>query len=165
MGAAINPGNSGGPLLDSKGRVIGVNTAIIGPSSRGVSFAIPIDVVRENVEKIIKSGNIERAVLGLQIATGGQTRSLGIPTGILILGVDANGGASKAGLRGMSKTSEGVEIGDIILDVNGEKISTEFDLYKQLDKCKVGDRVAVTVERTGKNVLFDVELMAASAVP
>ena len=79
----------------------------------------------------------------------------------MILGVDEKSGASKAGLRGMSRTPDGMEFGDVLVQVNGEKIATEFDLYKQLDKCKVGDRVMVTVERGGKNMDFEVELMAA----
>lgn len=99
--ASINPGNSGGPLLDSQGRLIGVNTAIYSPSgaSAGVGFAIPVDTVRRVVNELIRKGKVSRPGLGIMCANDSQAKQLGV-NGVLILGVNDNGAAAKAGLLG-----------------------------------------------------------------
>ncbi|EFJ18679.1 hypothetical protein SELMODRAFT_78227, partial [Selaginella moellendorffii] len=100
--ASINPGNSGGPLLDSQGRLIGVNTAIYSPTgaSAGVGFAIPVDTVRRVINQIIRDGKVVRPGLGIVCASESQTRQLGV-TGVLVLGLSSNGAAAQAGLKGL----------------------------------------------------------------
>jgi S1-C subfamily serine protease len=97
--ASINPGNSGGPLLDSQGRLIGVNTAIYSPSgaSAGVGFAIPVDTVRRVVNELIRKGKVSRPGLGVMCASDSQAKQLGV-NGVLILGLSDDGAAAKAGL-------------------------------------------------------------------
>lgn len=98
--ASINPGNSGGPLLDSQGRLIGVNTAIYSPSgaSAGIGFAIPVDTVRRVVNELIRKGKVSRPGLGIACASDSQAKQLGVTNGVLILNVMENGAAAKAGL-------------------------------------------------------------------
>lgn len=99
--ASINPGNSGGPLLDSQGRLIGVNTAIYSPSgaSAGVGFAIPVDTVRRVVNELIRKGKVVRPGLGIMCANDSQAKQLGV-NGVLIFGLSEGGAAAKAGLLG-----------------------------------------------------------------
>lgn len=106
--ASINPGNSGGPLLDSQGRLIGVNTAIYSPSgaSAGVGFAIPVDTVRRVVNELIRKGKVVRPGFGIMCANDSQAKQLGV-TGVLILGLSENGAAAKAGLLGEPLTAFG----------------------------------------------------------
>ena len=149
--AAINPGNSGGPLLDSSGRMIGMATAIYSPSgaSAGVGFAIPVDTVKYVVDMLIKNGEIIRPLLGLSILDSRQARqALGITKGILILEVKPGTPASKAGLRGLRRADSGIiEIGDIIIAVEGKPIETEGDLFRAIEAYEPGDVVIVTVNR------------------
>lgn len=149
--AAINPGNSGGPLLDSRGRLVGINTAIADPSgkgsSSGVGFAIPVDTVRGLVEQIITYGRVIRPVLGITIAPPQVLRQLNLE-GVLVLDVPRGSPAAKAGLQGISKDSFGrVMIGDVIVGLNGKPVRKEGDLFEALDNCKVGDTVQVEVLR------------------
>ena len=97
--AAINPGNSGGPLLDSAGRLIGVNTAIFSPSgsSVGIGFAIPVDEVNRIVPRLIRDGRFNRPVLGIEPAPPRFLSALGLPPGVAVLGVARNGPADQAG--------------------------------------------------------------------
>lgn len=97
--ASINPGNSGGPLLDTQGRLIGVNTAIYSPSgaSAGIGFAIPVDTVRRVVNELIRKGKVSRPGLGVMCANDSQAKQLGV-NGVLIFGLGENGAAAKAGL-------------------------------------------------------------------
>ncbi|KAL3777459.1 hypothetical protein ACHAW5_006415 [Stephanodiscus triporus] len=149
--AAINPGNSGGPLLDSSGRMIGMATAIYSPSgaSAGVGFAIPSDTVKYVVEMLIKNGQIVRPLLGVSILDSKQARrALGISKGILILQVKPGTPAAKAGLRGLRRTEGGiVEIGDIIIAIEGAPIENEGDLFRAIESFEPGDVVTVTVDR------------------
>lgn len=152
--AAINPGNSGGVLLDSRGRLIGINTAIADPSGRGanagVGFAIPIDSARGLVEQILKYGRVVRPVIGITIAPPQALRNMGIE-GVLVLDVPPGGPASKAGMLGISRDATGrLVLGDVIVGVNGRPVHREGDLFDVLDSCKVGDRVRVEVLRRGK---------------
>lgn len=147
--AAINPGNSGGPLLDSSGFLIGINTAIYSPSgaSAGVGFSIPVDTVSSIVDQLVKFGKITRPVLGIRFAPDQSVEQLGV-TGVLVLDAAPDGPAGKAGLRPTKRDAYGrLILGDIITTVNGQKVSNGSDLYKILDRCKVGDKVMVEVLR------------------
>ncbi|MCS6849923.1 MAG: trypsin-like peptidase domain-containing protein [Gemmataceae bacterium] len=149
--AAINPGNSGGPLLDSAGRLIGVNTAIYSPSGAyaGVGFAIPVDTVNQVVTELIRHGKVTRPGLGISIVDDRVARRLGIDRGVLIREVLADGAAAAAGLQPTRVNERGriVQLGDIILAIDGKEIEGGDDLLRILDTYKVGDTVKVTVLR------------------
>ncbi|CAJ1936593.1 unnamed protein product [Cylindrotheca closterium] len=148
--AAINPGNSGGPLLDSSGRLIGMNTAIYSPSgaSAGIGFAIPIDSVNFIVNTLIKDGKVIRPILGIGYLESRQARALGISRGVLVLDVPPDSPAAKAGLRGTSRTETGlIEIGDIIVKVGSTVINTEANLFEALEGYFPGDNIEVKVLR------------------
>ena len=156
--AAINPGNSGGPLLDSAGRLIGVNTAIVSASgsSAGIGFAIPVDEVNRAVTQLIKHGNVIRPSLGIQEAPAQLARRWGIP-GVLILNVVPDGPAAKAGLQPTRRDrSGGIVPGDAITAIDGQKVDSSNQLFALLDKHAVGDEVTVTVWRDGET--FDVKM-------
>jgi S1-C subfamily serine protease len=161
--AAINPGNSGGPLLDSAGRLIGVNTAIYSPSgaSAGIGFAVPVDTVNRIVPQLIKHGRVVRPGLGIQIADEGVTRRVGV-AGVLVLGVVDGSGADKAGLQPTlrDKSTGEIVLGDIIVGVDGKKVKGPTDLFRALDAKQVGDVVTVTVERGNKKLDLKVQLSA-----
>ena len=164
--AAINPGNSGGPLLDSAGRLIGVNTAIYSPSgaSAGVGFAVPADTVLDVVPQLIATGRVLRPALGIEIDDGSIAQRWRIK-GIVVLGVGKGTGAESAGLRPPSVDRFGQTfIGDvdIITEVDGKEVSNSVDLYRILDLKKAGDKVRVKVMRNKKAREVEVEL---SAVP
>ena len=149
--AAINPGNSGGPLLDSKGRLIGINTAIASPSGafNGVGFAIPVDSVKGLVEQILTYGRVVRPVMGITIAPPQALRQLNLE-GVLVLNAPSGSPAAKAGMVGISRDGFGrVVIGDVIVGFNGQKVRSEGDLFDALDRSKVGDTVKVDVLRRG----------------
>ena len=155
--AAINPGNSGGPLLDSKGRLVGMNAAIYSPSgaSSGVSFAIPVDTLKTVVESLISVGRVSRPVLGVSFLESSQARALGIESGVLVLQAPADGPAALAGMRGTSRSPDGsLQLGDVIVAVDGAKVNTEADMFKALDAKKPGDNVDVLVAR-GKRIALE----------
>ena len=160
--AAINPGNSGGPLLDSAGRLIGVNTAIYSPSgaSAGIGFAIPVDTVNRIVPELIRSGKIIRPGLGIQIADEQIAQRLGV-TGVLVVDVARGSAASKAGIQPTRRDAEGrLRLGDIITAVDGKKVVTPNDLFLLLEKYKIGEVVTITVLRDGTTVQAKVALEA-----
>jgi S1-C subfamily serine protease len=160
--AAINPGNSGGPLLDSAGRLIGVNTAIYSPSgaSAGIGFAIPVDTVNRIVPELIRSGKVTRPGLGIQIADEQIAQRLGV-TGILVVDVTRGGAAAKAGIQPTRRDSQGrLRLGDVITAVDGKKVESPNDLYLALEKFKVGDTINVSLLRNGKTVQTKVALEA-----
>lgn len=164
--AAINPGNSGGPLLDSHGRMIGINSQIESPSgaSAGVGFAIPINIAKRIVPQLVRNGYVQRPQLGVTTrnveSLGDQVR-LPVSYGALILEVRPGGAAANAGLRGLAQTEDGdIELGDIIVGLDGEKISTNDDLYRALDKHQIGDSVSVEVVRNGRRMTVPVRLTA-----
>jgi S1-C subfamily serine protease len=160
--AAINPGNSGGPLLDSAGRLIGVNTAIYSPSgaSAGIGFAIPVDTVNRIVPELIRNGKITRPGLGIQIADEQIAQRLGV-SGVLVVDVARGSAASKAGIQPTRRDGEGrLRLGDIITAVDGKKVATSNDLYLLLEKYKIGDVVTVALLRDGKTVQAKVALEA-----
>lgn len=156
--ASINPGNSGGPLIDSRGRLIGMNTAIYSPSgaSAGVGFAIPVDTLKVIANGLIKNGRIIRPVIGISYLESSQARALGVLKGVLVLDVPEGSAAELAGIRGTSRQTFGaLVIGDVIIGVDEDEVNNEGDLFKALDKHKVGDVVSLRVvsaegERTVK---------------
>jgi S1-C subfamily serine protease len=150
--AAINPGNSGGPLLDSAGRLIGVNTAIYSPSgaSAGIGFAVPVDTVNRVVPQVIRSGRYIRPTLGIEIDEGlNQRLSAALQVeGVVILRVAPNSPAAAAGLKGISVARDGTIVpGDIIVEVEGKPVSGVGKLLSRLDDFNVGDTVRLTVLR------------------
>ncbi len=147
--AAINPGNSGGPLLDSAGRLIGVNTAIISPSGAyaGIGFAIPSDEVARVVPQIIGQGKVSRAGLGIQSAPEQLAREIGLE-GVLILSVQPNSPAAKAGLRPTQRDEMGhIRLGDVIVAINGGRVKSLDDLLDVLERYQVGATVEITFLR------------------
>jgi S1-C subfamily serine protease len=161
--AAINPGNSGGPLLDSAGRLIGVNTAIFSPSgvSAGIGFAIPVDTVNRLVPELIRSGKITRPGLGVQLdeqINEQVSQRLGVK-GVLVVDVVRGGAAAKAGIQPTRRDADGrLRLGDIITALDGKKVETPNDLFLMLEKYKVGDAVNLTLLRDGKSVQAKVNL-------
>jgi S1-C subfamily serine protease len=159
--AAINPGNSGGPLLDSAGRLIGVNTAIYSPTgaSSGVGFAVPVDEVNRVVPQIIRHGRLFRPGLGVSIANQRIVHQLGV-TGIVILNVEPGSSAEKAGLRGTRQLRGGLVLGDIIIAVNRKAVRNHNQLLDIFEQHEVGDTVTLTILREGKERTVQVVLEA-----
>lgn len=149
--AAINPGNSGGPLLDSSGRLIGVNTAIFSPSGAyaGIGFAVPVDDVSRMVPEILEHGEVTKPGLGLTIASEAVTRRLSIE-GVLVLTIAPQGPAQKMGLRPTQRTATGhVVLGDVLVRIDEQRLKSVDDLYRYLDRKKVGDKVTIEYLREG----------------
>lgn len=157
--AEINPGNSGGPLLDSRGRLIGVNTMIFSKSgtSAGIGFAVPVSVVRRVVPQIIEHGRPIRAGLGIQRIPDSIARANGI-TGIVVESVLAGSPADKAGIVGLRRTATGRTLGDVITAIDGSNVQTWDDLYAALDGKSPGDTVTVELTRDGAARELQVEL-------
>lgn len=157
---AINPGNSGGPLLDSHGRLIGVNTAILSPSGAyaGVGFAVPVNTVRRVVPQLIQHGKVVRPGLGVSIIVDNVAEQLGIE-GVIIGNVPEGSNADRAGLIGIQRNLLGEpSLGDVIIAVEGTKIRNSDDLANTLEKYRVGDTVSVTVLRDDKERTLSVQL-------
>ena len=167
--ASINPGNSGGPLLDSHGRMIGINSQILSPSgaSAGVGFAVPVNIAKRIVPQLVRSGEVRRPKLGIGTRDVQPLKSqldLPIDDGVIILQVAPGEAAANAGLRGVAQTENGdFEIGDIILGMDGEKIANTDDLYRMLDKHQVGDTVQLQIFRNGRRTTVPVRLTAPPA--
>jgi len=162
--ASINPGNSGGPLLDSAGRMIGINSQILTPAggSVGVGFAVPVGIARRVVPQLIRDGRVLRPKLGVYPRAVSDLRGIRLPVqeGLLILQLDPNGSAAAAGLRGLSESAQGdLVIGDIILSIDGEKVADQNDLYRVLDKKQFNDVVQVEVWRDGRRTNVPVRLL------
>ncbi len=159
--AAINPGNSGGPLLDSAGRLIGVNTAIFSPTgaSSGIGFAVPVGEVNRVVPQIIAKGKLIRPGLGITLANRRLTEELGLE-GVLILKVLSGTTAEKAGLRGTSQVRDGLVLGDVIVAVNGKKVVDYDTLRDELERHEVGTEVVLTLLREGGTVEVRITLEA-----
>ena len=161
--AAINPGNSGGPLLDSQGKVIGVNTAIYSRtgSSAGIGFAVPIDTVKRSVDQLIEHGRLVRPTLGVQLARPDVAQQLGVERGLLIVTVVPESGAARAGLRNSESRGRDVVLGDVILSLNGRPLYRVDDLLNELEKYNAGDRVKVGLLRGAEELEVEIELSAA----
>jgi S1-C subfamily serine protease len=154
--AAINPGNSGGPLLDSSGRLIGINTAIFSPSGAyaGVGFAVPVDTVNRVVPQLVAKGKYTRPVLGVEIdeRLSQQVAARSGAMGVVVANVTPGTPAEAAGLRA----------GDIIVGFNGKPVTSAAQLVNRLDEQKVGDTVRLTVQRDGKPVDLTATLKAGA---
>jgi S1-C subfamily serine protease len=162
--AAINPGNSGGPLLDSAGRLIGVNTQIVSPSGAyaGIGFAVPVDTVNRIVPELIKHGKLIRPGLGVSLVPDAMARRWGIK-GLVIGKVSRGGAAERAGLKGARETPSGrIELGDIVTAVDGKPVSTIDELMDVLEHHKVGDQITVEILRGSRREKIAVTLQAVN---
>lgn len=160
--AAINPGNSGGPLLDSAGRLIGVNTAIYSPSgaSAGIGFAVPVDTVNRVVPAIIARKELKPPQLGIGVSpylnelVAART---GVK-GIVISAVTPGGAAEAAGLRGIKEGNGGIILGDIVLKVGDEYVTSRNELLSILEHHKAGETITLTILREITEQAVDVTL-------
>ena len=161
---AVNPGNSGGPLLDSGGRLIGVNTAIYSPTgtSAGISFAIPADTVSRIVPDLITYGKVQKPIIGFRSYPQRLPRDF--PRGVLVVEVPEESALERAGLRGTTER----RLGDIITAINDRPTPTLSDLESVLERFRAGDEVRLTVMRGltydgdgGRQVTIETELQAA----
>lgn len=163
--AAINPGNSGGPLLDSAGRLIGVNTAIYSPSgaSAGVGFAVPVNTVVRVVDQLIQHGRVIQPDLNLRLDESGWGARLGI-VGVPIIRVPEGSLGERAGLRGLSRdmTTGSVLLGDVIVALNGQTVEDMADIYRIMDSLKVGDQVTLRLRRGKKEMDVTINLVGIS---
>jgi S1-C subfamily serine protease len=156
--AAINPGNSGGPLLDSAGRVIGVNTAILSPSgtSAGIGFAIPIDAVNRVAPELIGRGYVPTPGIGIVAANEAAATRAGAD-GVVILRTAAGSPAERAGLRGMDQATG--KPGDVIVGVNGKPVRRLGDFILELERVGVGKKLTLAIKRDGRDMSIDVDVM------
>jgi 2-alkenal reductase len=159
--AAINPGNSGGPLLDSAGRVIGVNTAILSPSgtNAGVGFAIPVDTVNRVVPELIRTGRMPTPGIGIVAAPEAAATRVGAE-GVVVVRVAPGSPAERAGLRGVDLNS-GV-IGDVIVEVDGKPVRRLADLTDHLARTRPNDTVTLMVLRNGSRRSIQVNVIDIS---
>lgn len=158
--AAINPGNSGGPLLDSSGRLIGVNTAIYSPSgaSAGIGFSIPVDAVRWVVPELIRYGKIKRPSLGVELARPQTVARLGLE-GALVIDVVKGSAADRAGMQPTYRNNVGeIVLGDIIVAIGNEAIASSTEIPLALEKFQPGEVVTVKVKRDGKIQALELRL-------
>ena len=158
--AAINPGNSGGPLLDSAGRLIGINTMIVSPSGAyaGIGFAVPVDVVNRMVPQLIRSGKVSKAGLGIRPGEDYMVRRLGTE-GVVVLQVSPGSAAEKAGVRPMRYDSRRrLVLGYIIVAIDDKPVNELKDLFRILDSYDVGDVVKLGVRRPDGRAELEVTL-------
>lgn len=150
--AAINPGNSGGPLLDSAGRLIGVNTAIFSPSGAfsGIGFAIPVDEVNRVVPQIIQHGRVYRAGLGVSILPDSVARDLEL-VGVIVNQVGANSAAATAGFKSLRRADSGAPLFDLIVKIDDQPMTSANDLHRLLYKHSVGDELTIQIIRNPKS--------------
>jgi 2-alkenal reductase len=162
--ASINPGNSGGPLLDSAGRLIGVNTAIFSPSgtSAGIGFAVPVDVVNRVVPQLIRGGRLPNPGIGIMAGEEAVAARLGLE-GVVVWRTLPGSPAARAGLRGVdSRTGD---LGDIIVGINGKPVRRLSDLTAELERAGIGQPVELTIERDGRTTAVRVEVADVGRVP
>ena len=160
--AAINPGNSGGPLLDSHGRVVGINSAIYSPSgtSAGIGFAVPADTVRRLVPQLIAHGHVAEPGIGISLVSNSVAEKLGLD-GVLIYGVQRGSPAAAAGLAGLSTNATGrVVLGDRIVAVDGKKVGSGDDLLDAFERAGVDATVTLNVVREDRHREVTVKLVA-----
>ena len=164
--AAINPGNSGGPLLDSAGRLIGVNTAIYSPSGAyaGIGFAVPVDTINRVVPLLIQDGVVERPGLGIVPFHDSVPQRLGVK-GVLVREVVPEGAAEAAGIlpTRIIDDQSNIVLGDLIIAIDGEEVASLHDLFGILGEHDVGDQVTVTVKREDAELKLAVVLQALPA--
>jgi S1-C subfamily serine protease len=161
--AAINPGNSGGPLLDSAGRLIGVNTQIASPSgaSAGIGFAIPVDEVNRIVPRLVRDGRFVRPALGVTAGAPDLARALKLPKGVPVVQLSPNGPAAKAGLQVFRRERGGdIVQGDVITAINDEPVGDLDEMLSQLERRAPGESVTLTLWRAGQTRKVAVSLAA-----
>ncbi|HKS40651.1 MAG TPA: trypsin-like peptidase domain-containing protein [Blastocatellia bacterium] len=169
--AAINPGNSGGPLLNAKGELIGINTAIYSPNgggSVGIGFAVPVDIAKKIVPDLISKGYVSRPWLGISLLPldrrTARRFNLSVEEGIIIGTVARGSGAAEAGLRGANVGEDGwgnvvlQQINDVLLTINGKKVSNADDLQNALQDKKPGDTVQVELLRNNNRTTVSLRL-------
>lgn len=153
--AAINPGNSGGPLLDSAGRLVGVNTAIYSPSggSAGIGFAVPVDTVNRVVPEIIAFGRYRRPTIGVAVndeVSAALTTQMGVK-GLVVIEVIKGSPAAEAGVRGARLLRDGsIEVGDVIQTIDGQIVDSAVAMDRLLEGKRLGDRTTLGLLRDGK---------------
>jgi len=157
--ASINPGNSGGPLLDSQGRLLGMNTMIFSRSgaSAGIGFAVPTPTIKRVVSQIIEHGRVLNVGLGVTLLQDMQARRLGI-RGVIIRDVSHGSPAAAAGLLGMRRTTRGMALGDVIVAIDDQPIQRYDDLYQVMDAREPGQVVQVGIVRDGQRLDIPVEV-------
>ncbi|WP_420795333.1 S1C family serine protease [Legionella brunensis] len=163
---SINPGNSGGPLLDSKGRLIGLNTAIYSNSgsSAGVGFAVPADDIARIVPQIIKNGRVVLSGIGIQVVEPHIAQRLGINKGLLVAEVLPHTPAAQAKLRGTVRDSWGrVHVGDVITAINGHPVKNYDNFYNILVDIKVGEPITLSIFRQGKTLNYKLRTIDIAA--
>jgi S1-C subfamily serine protease len=170
--ASINSGNSGGPLLDKYGKMIGINSQILSPSggSVGVGFAVPVNTAKRIVPQLIQFGEVKRPKIGGDLLSveklAEQGVKLPVESGLLLRAVVAGGSAERAGLKGLSRDSYGeIVLGDIILSIDGEKMSDLDDLFRYLDKKQIGDTVQARIFRGNQELTVPVKLLQSPSQP
>jgi Do/DeqQ family serine protease len=159
--AAINPGNSGGPLLNARGQVVGMNTAII-RGAQGLGFAIPINRVRQIANQLIASGKVEHAYLGIRMSDLNPTIrqqinsdpkagvKIAVDQGVLVAGIMNNSPAQLSGMRA----------GDVILKVNGQTVTTSRDVQRMVEATRVGNSLQLQINRSGQTMNLDARVGA-----
>ena len=160
--AAINPGNSGGPLLNSSGKLIGVNTQIVSPSGAfaGIGFAVPVGIVKRIVPQLIQYGKVIRPGLGISLIPDAMAKRWGIE-GIIIARVQPDSAADKAGLTSLEELPSGrIRLGDIITAIDGDPVRNFDDLATILDRHNVGDRIKLSLRRNNKTRTIKITLQA-----
>ena len=168
--ASINPGNSGGPLLDKFGRMIGINSQILSPAggSVGVGFAVPVNTAKRVIPQLLQFGSVRRPKMGID-GVGIESlakRGIQLPVqkGLLLYTVGNGGPADAAGLRGLSRGTDGdLILGDVITSIDGTAIGNLDDLYRYLDKKEIGETVQVEVFRNGESRRVPVRLAGSQA--
>lgn len=151
--AAINPGNSGGPLLNSRGELVGVNTAIYSPSgaSAGIGFAIPANTLKRIMPRLIEHGNLFRPVLGIETLSDYWAQRLGAVKGVAILSARPGFPAASAGIVGVREDQRGrLHLGDVIIAIDGEPVIDGDSLLTILEQHEPGDAVELTTMRDEK---------------
>jgi len=166
--AAINPGNSGGPLLDSAGRLIGINTAIYSPSGAyaGIGFAIPVDTVNKLIPQLIAYGQTVQPWLGVisdARVSASVVRQLGTD-GVLVLKVEPGSPAAQAGLKPTRLNWDGSLIpGDVIQHIDGKRIKSTADIHGVINDHRIGDAIRLGIWRSGRELDIPVQLSASPA--
>jgi serine protease Do len=150
--AAINPGNSGGPLVDVTGKIVGLNTAIVGRTYQGISFSIPGNAAREVYERLRSEGKVERGYLGVKLAdlNANLARRLGLKT--------LQGALVEEVVEGTPAAKAGIESGDVITEWNGHSVADATELVLLIGRSRVGAPIRVVLLRDGKQVELEVTI-------
>ena len=166
--AAINPGNSGGPLIDSSGRLIGINAMIYSPSGAyaGVGFAVPVDIVNRVVPKLIAYGKYVRPTIGISANDELSKRLLqGTDTnGVVVLQVVSGSPAARAGLRAAQANGRRVVVNDVIVAIDGKPIKNFGELISALDEHEFGDKVTLAVRRGAERRDIEITLSGSDSL-